>query len=248
MSITVSTPTIDPTAQAATTPVSVTQSVTIPTTDPAIGADPVRTVEKSQRKSGPHPDAVLLPSALEIVPWTDPSFETSGHDPRSDYVERFWLPLLGPSTTLVLRRFARGLEACPAGFRVDLVETGLALGIGDSMARNSTTQRSISRACQFGAAYRMNETRLAVRTHLPTLTRRQVARLPELLQRTHEQWTAQPVDDDALRRATAAATGLVMSGETLGSVERQLRAWGYPPRAARDAALAGIDARPSTYG
>lgn len=183
-------------------------------------------------------DRILLPSALEIVPWTDPSFETSGHDPRSAYVERFWLGLLGPSTTWMLRRFARGLDECPAGFRIDLVETGRALGLGDSMARNSSTHRSILRACQFGAAYHVSETRLAVRTHLPTLTRRQVSRLPELLQRAHEAWVNRPVEAAELRRATAGASGLLAAGEDLGMVERQLRSWGYPPQAAHEAVRA----------
>ena len=110
----------------------------------------------SQAASAPEQrsEMVLLPSVLEIVPWADPTFETSGHDPRSVYVERFWLGLLGPSTTWLLRRFARGLDECPSGFRVDLVETGRALGLGESMARNSTTHRSIARACQFTVAYR----------------------------------------------------------------------------------------------
>jgi len=177
-----------------------------------------------------------LPSLLEIVPWSDPSFELHGHDPRSAYVERFWLGLLGPSTTWMLRRFARGLDECPSGFRVDLVETGRALGLGESMARSSTTHRSVLRACQFGAAYRMSVNRLAVRTHLPTLTRRQLSRLPEPLQRSHERWVRGDVDPDDLRRACAAASALRSLGEPAGQVERQLRSWGFPAMAARDAA------------
>lgn len=184
--------------------------------------------------------AALLPAVIEIVAWSDPTFDTYGHDPRSAYVERFWLGLLGPSTTWMLRRFARGLDECPGGFRVDLVETGRALGLGESLSRNSTTQRSLLRLCQFGAAHRMSPQRLAVRTHLPTLTRRQVARLPESLQRAHEGWMHRVVDAEELRRATAAASGLYAVGEHLGEIERQLRAWGYPPAAARDAARSAV--------
>lgn len=180
--------------------------------------------------------STALPPVLEIVAWTDPSFELHGHDPRSAYVERYWLGLLGPSTTWMLRRFARGLEECPGGFRIDLVETGRALGLGESMARSSTTHRSVLRACQFGAAYRVSQQRLAVRSHLPTLTRRQVARLPEALQRSHESWRVGSVDAEELRRASAAAAGLRTVGESLGAVEDQLRRWGYAPPVAREAA------------
>lgn len=181
-----------------------------------------------------------LPAALEVVAWSDPSFELNGHDPRSAYVERFWLGILGPSTVWMLRRFARGLEECPGGFRVDLAETGRALGLGDSTTRNSTMQRTVQRACQFGAAYRQSPERVAVRTHLPTLTRRQVGRLPTTLQAAHSRWASQPVHADDLRRAAAAAKGLLAAGEPLGAIEHQLRSWGYPPQAIRDASAAAM--------
>lgn len=192
--------------------------------------------DRSPALDPPVTASTALPPVLEIVAWTDPSFELNGHDPRSAYVERYWLGLLGPSTTWMLRRFARGLEECPGGFRIDLVETGRALGLGESMARSSTTHRSVLRACQFGAAYRVSQQRLAVRTHLPTLTRRQVARLPEALQRSHESWARGSVDPEELRRASAAASGLRSVGEALGQVEDQLRRWGYAPAVAREAA------------
>lgn len=35
---------------------------------------------------------------LRISRWDDPVVDAIGHDPRSTYVERFWLALLGPST------------------------------------------------------------------------------------------------------------------------------------------------------
>lgn len=196
--------------------------------------------EAAPEVSAPATSPTVLPPVIEIVAWSDPSFELTGHDPRSVYVERFWLGLLGPSTTWMLRRFARGLEECPQGFRVDLADTGRALGLGESLGRNSATQRSLLRACQFGAAYRVSGQRLAVRSHLPTLTRRQVSRLPETLQQAHERWMAHPVGEDELRRATAAARGLAAAGERLGDIERQLRTWGCAPLLARDAARVAI--------
>ncbi|HMT22821.1 MAG TPA: hypothetical protein PKD07_00680, partial [Microthrixaceae bacterium] len=129
---------------------------------------------ESTGAAAPLPDGVehgasVQPTILEVVAWTDPIDDAAGHDPRSDYVERFWLGLLGPSTTWLLRRFARGLDECPTGFRVNLAETGRALGLGESLARNSTTRRSIDRACQFGLAYPISLHRLAVRRTFPSL-------------------------------------------------------------------------------
>ena len=41
---------------------------------------------------------------IRVTPWHDPVVEAVGYDPRSPYVERFWLALLGPST---MRLFTR---------------------------------------------------------------------------------------------------------------------------------------------
>ena len=54
---------------------------------------------------------------LRIVRWDDPALDAIGHDPRSAYVERFWLPLLGPSTTFLIRRITAALEASPRRVR-----------------------------------------------------------------------------------------------------------------------------------
>ncbi len=34
---------------------------------------------------------------LTVEAWPDPVIDQLGHDPRSAYVERFWLGVLGPS-------------------------------------------------------------------------------------------------------------------------------------------------------
>jgi hypothetical protein len=35
---------------------------------------------------------------LRVEAWLDPVIDEVGHDPRSAYVEEFWLPILGPTT------------------------------------------------------------------------------------------------------------------------------------------------------
>jgi hypothetical protein len=51
----------------------------------------------------PCPDAPGRSSAegrpcLRVEPRHDPVIDEVGYDPRSDYVEKFWLPVLGPTT------------------------------------------------------------------------------------------------------------------------------------------------------
>lgn len=128
---------------------------------------------------------------LTVRSWWDPHLATTGFEVRSEYVERFWLGIIGPSTVLLLRRFARGLDERPDGFRVPVVDTARALGLGSGTGRNAPIMRTIDRACTFGLARRSAPDEVAVRTHLPELHRRQLDRLPIALQRTHRRWLEQ---------------------------------------------------------
>jgi hypothetical protein len=139
------------------------------------------------------------PAGLAVKPWWDPELAVQGYDPRSAYSERFWLGIVGPSTLLMLRRFARGFESHPTGFRIDLAETARALGLGAGIGRNGPINRSIDRACSFGLARRLDPATLEVRTHLPALVTRQLTRLPASVRRSHEDYlsTEQPPEKNA---------------------------------------------------
>ena len=60
----------------------------------------------------PAPDVGSLPDVRSIVvrPWLDPVVDDHGFDPRSRYVEEFWLGVLGPTATWLIRRLVAGLE------------------------------------------------------------------------------------------------------------------------------------------
>ncbi len=55
-------------------------------------------------------DWIALHDPLLVCAWKDERIEAIGHDPRSDYVETFWLTVLGPSAVFTLRRFAHWLD------------------------------------------------------------------------------------------------------------------------------------------
>ena len=90
--------------------------------------------------------------------------------------------VLGPSTTWLLRRLAAGLEASPAGFDLPLADTARALGLGDKGGRHSPFMRALARVCQFDLAQMHSDGELEVRRRLPPLNRRQLVRLPTVLQ------------------------------------------------------------------
>ena len=118
----------------------------------------------------PLPD--LTVPTITVTAWPDPVIDAVGHDPRSTYVEMFWLSILGPSTTWLLRRLVSGLDRHPDGYELPLAQTASALGLGNKGGRHSPFVRSLARCCQFGAATFPGSTGLAVRRRLPPLTRR----------------------------------------------------------------------------
>ena len=77
--------------------------------------------------SAPHR---MRPCIRRVVAWVDPVVDTLGYDPRSWYVEQFWLPIVGPTSTWFLRRIAAGFDSEPGGFDLNLDEMARALGLG----------------------------------------------------------------------------------------------------------------------
>lgn len=169
---------------------------------------------------------------LTVVPWHDPVVDPLGHDPRSVYVERFWLGVLGPSAIWLLRHAAHRFDDDPAGFDLELVPAAQSLGLSYAGGRNSPFWRTVTRCVQFGVARDLDGT-FAVRRRLPPLTQRQLARLPDPARADHHQWTrrARRRTHDGplpLERAKLLATTLVELGEPYHEIRRQLRSWRVP--------------------
>jgi hypothetical protein len=141
---------------------------------------------------------------LDVRPWPDPVLDHLGHDPRSAYVERYWLPILGPSSTWLVRRLAGRLDEHPDGFPLDPATWAVELGLGMRGGRHGPFWRSLDRACRFGAA-RRNGPMLVVRRRLAPLTSQQVERLPPDLREQHHEWTAAQLRQP--RRATVTRAG-----------------------------------------
>jgi len=184
-------------------------------------------------------ETATTPTTLAIEPWPDPVIDQLGHDPRSAYVERFWLAVLGPSTVWLLRRMADHLDEAPEGFTLELAETARAIGVGNKGGRNSPFMRSIDRTCRFGAARFVGADTLAVRRKLPPLTRHQTQRLPDSLREEHQAWVERTEShagpEQMKERARHLALSLLELGEDLEATERQLHRWRFHPAVAHDA-------------
>ena len=107
-----------------------------------------------------------------------------GHDSRSEYVEIFWLPMIGPSCTLAARRLPAWLDAEPAGFKVSVSCLASSLGLGSALGRNAPVNRTLGRLVEFGIA-RIDGKAFAVRRLFPPLAARQITRIPDHLAELH---------------------------------------------------------------
>ena len=146
------------------------------------------------------PTSTLLafrPPTLMVVPWDDPVVDRVGHDVRSNYVEVFWLNVLGPTATWTLRRLVAGLDRYPLGYELDLDETASALGLSYSSSTTNSFGRALHRCVMFGVAQPVPDG-LAVRRRLPTVSLRQLERMPERLRLLHAEWRAGDVVEPQL--------------------------------------------------
>jgi hypothetical protein len=180
-----------------------------------------------------------LIETIAVRPWTDPVIDTLGHDPRSLYVETFYLPSLGPTTLLLLRRLAACFEDHPEGTELPVAETSQSLGLGAREGRNSPLWRSLMRLVQFDLA-REDDQALAVRRLVPPVNRRHIRRLPLHLQQAHAEWAMARLNESPLeparRNARRLAYTLTELGEDLDHVERALFAAGFHPALCRETA------------
>ena len=135
--------------------------------------------------------------ALTIMPWRDPVVERFGHDPLGEYVELFWLGVIGPTATWRVRRLAYVAVARPDGAAIDLATLAGSVGMGG--ANSPGLERALRRLVMFGLARREGAT-LAVRTVVPPLGLRHLCRLPAVVQSAHALWSE---NDPAPARETA---------------------------------------------
>ena len=176
-----------------------------------------------------------LADTLIVTPWHDPVVDAVGYDARSSYVELFWLGIIGPTSTWLLRRLVTGLDAFPDGYELDLAETANALGLSLTAGAHSPFGKALNRCIMFGMAHQLGAG-IAVRRQIPPLSLRHLRKLPPHLQAAHVDWIARRApDSQRLARAIELASAMVRTGDETHQLERQLLSLGIPPREATEA-------------
>lgn len=174
--------------------------------------------------------------------WEDPIVEGIGFDPLSVYVESFWLPVLGPSATLLYRRLAWGILDRPDGFDLDGEELARSLGLGGTGGKHSPFHRALLRCRRFGFTRQPTTGVVAVRRRAAPVPDHHLRRLPPALRQRHRQWESGWQDgrdactvDRIRHRARQLALDLMAAGPDPMVVERQLLRSGIHPALAYEA-------------
>lgn len=129
---------------------------------------------------------------VRVLPWRDELVERLGFAPGDPYVERYWLPVIGPTAFVMLRRLVDGLTDQPEGYDLDVSLMAECLGLGAGVGEHSSVVRTLRRLgsgrfefVKVNLAPRGDRPdpvpSLYVRLAVPPLARRQILRLPPAL-------------------------------------------------------------------
>jgi hypothetical protein len=152
-------------------------------------------------------------TCLYVTEWLDPLVEARAYPAESGYIECFWLPVLGPSATVLLWRLQSDVDFDPDGFSVLLDELSQELGLGPVESKHAPIFRAISRLVHFGLAKRMAPGQLAVRCVVVPMSQHQVSLLSSWLQTAHREFVRRAEragDRDLLASGPSPTTDLTI--------------------------------------
>jgi hypothetical protein len=166
-----------------------------------------------------------VPESLVLSPMIDTTYDRVGFPLDHPYIENVWLPVLGPTSVLLLRRAGTLLEEHPNGVRLDLVELSRSFGLGpkpgvEEVGRHAPIRRTLDRVVQFRLGSWLGDDRLGVYTKVPAVSRSQAERLPESVRVVHDRL----LDDHLGRLATSkpTATRLTAVGSSTETSSRAI--------------------------
>lgn len=118
---------------------------------------------------------------ITFEPWPDAVIEANGHHATSTYAETYWLPILGPSCLVVLRRVATDLARDMTEVGYPLEPFGRCFGLAPK-----GFDRTLQRLAKYGLVQALGQGRWRIRCHLPPLTLARLDRLPACLAAAHQ--------------------------------------------------------------
>jgi hypothetical protein len=125
-----------------------------------------------------------------IEPWCDPVVDRLDIPVRGDHTERFWLPVLGPTATWLMRHLDARLADSPEGALLEVTAAAQAIGVASTPGTKGPFARALSRCAVFGLVQPVGD-KVVVRRCMPPLPARYTNRLPVAVRVAHRQWLSE---------------------------------------------------------
>lgn len=132
---------------------------------------------------------------------------------NSVFVDLFWLPVLGPSATVLFRHLNLLLKSRPDGMTLEMNALSRELGLGTAESKHAPLRRAISRLERFGLAKRSASGQLAVRRGAGPLPQHLLNGLDRVLQDAHQSVISLERACDPDRPATAPSPKADLTGD-----------------------------------
>lgn len=130
-------------------------------------------------KSAPEPQP--LDPVMKVTWWRDALTEEHGFPMIGEYVEKFWLPVVGPSAMWLARKLVCLMPGSAGVDReVDMEALATSIGIQPGLYVNAPATKSIYRLIRFGMARREDDT-IDIRSHVGHVPPALARRFPEAL-------------------------------------------------------------------
>lgn len=121
---------------------------------------------------------INIPEQLVLERLVDDDLDVRGQHVTSRYVEKFWLPTIGPACLWLLRHASYHTHGM---YAVDAEVLAASIGL-----RVPSLERALTRLVTFDTAHRVDHWCWRLRTHLPPLSRRALDKLPAAMRDEHE--------------------------------------------------------------
>lgn len=121
---------------------------------------------------------------IPIQPNNNSTVSFLANDP---YIDKFWLPILGPTATLLLHELMGKALVSPDAFTSSIRELSCIIGVGNREGSASPIAKNLKRLCDFGLISKYNDY-YYVPTNIEMMGEDKLRKLSYTLQSEHKKW------------------------------------------------------------
>lgn len=152
---------------------------------------------------------------ISIQPNTNSTTSFLANDP---YIDTFWLPLLGPTATLLLNSLMSRALYEHDQFDIELNKLSMSIGVGNREGSASPIAKNLKRLSDFGLLSKHNE-KYYVPTSIDTIEENHLRKLNSALQLEHKKWlvhlNADPVSTQRQKARFVYSSLMLKSASTI---------------------------------